>query len=304
MFYEMKKIKLKKGKSMKKIIKLSLVTLMASATFVSADSSDVASLTNTLLNKLEMPEDSPDWLKRTSFKIQVEEDFKPTWELETVQPIKQFSKDDMMFWQFNAMTRDSKETYNLGLGYRNIINPELMLGINSFYDYQQDYKHKRWSIGVEAIGAKYEFRANRYMAISDKIEVETGVFEEALDGWDAQVGGKIFPTSDLRVYATYSVWNAKTVDDFKQTSFKAEYPINDSINFTLQHTKDSEKQKDMDDNRFMAQLEITLGKKSKSSQNLQKSENLHDKLLIPVERENEITVERTVGAKITIGRGT
>lgn len=285
------------------MIKLSLVTLMASATFVSADSSDVTTLTNTLLNKLEMPEDSPDWLKRTSFKIQVEEDFKPTWELETVQPIKQFSSDDMLFWQFNAMTRNSKETYNFGLGYRNIINPELMLGINSFYDYQQDYKHKRWSIGVEAIGQRFEFRANNYMAISDKKEVETGVFEEALDGWDAQIGGKIFPASDLRVYGTYSVWDAKSVDNLKQTSFKAEYPINDSIDFTLQHTKDSEKQKDKDDNRFMAELKISLGKKSASSKNVEKSENLHDKLLIPVKRENEIIVERTVNAKITIGRG-
>ena len=36
---------------------------------------------------------------------------------------------------------------------------------------------------------------------------------------------------------------------------------------------------------------------------LDKSENLYDKLLIPVQRENEIVVERTVNAQITIGRG-
>jgi len=57
--------------------------------------------------------DAPEWMQRTSVEIQVEKNFKPTIELETVQPIMQNSKDDMVFYQLNARIRNSKESYNL-----------------------------------------------------------------------------------------------------------------------------------------------------------------------------------------------
>ncbi len=290
---------------MKKMIKLSLISLIASASIVGADSSDMTSLTNTLLNKLEMPEDSPDWLKRTSIKVQVEEDFKPTWEIETVQPIYQSSKEDMMFWQFNANTSDEVETYNFGVGYRNIVNPELMLGVNSFYDYQEKYEHRRWSIGVEALGKQYEFRANRYMALSNKKEVQTGIFEEVLDGWDAEIGGKLIPNSELKTYYSYALWEGIDADDLKQQSFRIEYPLNDTITFEATYTNDNNEQaSNIDRNRLSAQLSISLGKKTISSKNLERSDDLHDKLLIPVKRENKIVVERKSGLLVSVKRGT
>jgi hypothetical protein len=272
-------------------------------TSVNADNeSNTLSLVNSLLNKVEASDTAPDWMKRTTVDLSVEKGYKPTWSLETIQPIYQHSSNDMYFWQFNAATRNDIETYNLGFGYRNIINPDLMLGINSFYDYQQTNKHKRWSIGAEAIGQTIEFRTNRYMAISDKLEVEAGIFEQALDGWDVELGGTI-PNTELRTFATYTVWDGVTKDDLKQKALRVEYPLNDSMKFEVGYTADNEKQGDLEKTRWNAQLSIAFGAKTASSQNIATSTNLKDKLLIPVQRENEIVVERTVGAVITVSRG-
>ena len=291
---------------MKSIMKITLASCMLIGPYGFADSSsEITHLSNTLLNQLEMPKDSPDWLKRTSINVQFETDFKPIWEIETVQPIYQFKKEDMMFWQFNANTSDEVETYNFGLGYRSILNSDLMLGINSFYDYQEKYEHRRWSLGVEAIGQKYEFRANRYMAISDKKEVQTGIYEEVLDGWDVEVGGQLIPNSKLKTYYSYTLWEGIDADDLKQQSIKLEYPLNDTITFEAAYINDNEEQADnIDKNRFFAQLSISLGKKSKSSKNLDRSDNLYDKLLIPVKRENKIVVERKSGLFVVVKRGT
>lgn len=267
--------------------------------------SNAQSLLNQMLQKVETPDDAPAWLKRTSLEIQVEKDFKPIYSLETVQPIYQFSEDDMLFWQFHTSYRDEINTYNLGLGYRNIINPELMLGINSFYDYQQDHKHKRWSIGVEAIGQKYEFRANRYMAISGEKDIGNDIKEEALDGWDAEIGGNIMPDSKLKVFAGYSVWEGIEADDLKQGKFRATYPLNRSTIFELGYTHDNHEQADyINKDRVSAQLNITLGAKTPESKNIDFPTNLRNKLLIPVEREMEIIVETksTSNFTITIGR--
>ena len=288
---------------MKKVISTCLSVLMISSV-INADSEDTATeVINQTLQSIEVPSDSPDWMKRTSLKLRVEKGFKPTYEFETVQPIYQISTDDMIFWQFNSTYRDHIDTHNLGLGYRNIINSNLMLGINSFYDYQADNKHKRWSIGAEAIGNYLEFRANRYMAISKKKEVSTGVFEEVLDGWDTEIGALI-PSTDLKVFLAYSKWDAKNTLDLEQKSISVEYPINNYIVFDLQYTSDSQKQGSLDKSRVLARLSISFGPKSKSSKNLITSEDLHDRLLIPVKRENEIIVEKTISSTITIGRGT
>ena len=288
----------------KKLSIVTIVTALSVANVTASNNSDITSVINKGLKSIETPADAPDWLKRTSINIEVEEDYKPKWEVETVQPIYQFNKNkDIVFWQLNANTRDSIETYNFGLGYRNIINPEIMLGLNSFYDYQADNKHKRWSMGIEAIGKKYEFRANRYMAISNKLEVETDVFEEGLSGWDVEVGGKIIPNFDVKIFGAYSHWEGEQTDDLKQTSARIEYPLNNSMDFEVKYTHDNEQQVDMEQRRISAQLIVRLGAHTQESMNIKKSENLSDKLLIPVKRENEIVIEKTTGFTVAIKRG-
>jgi hypothetical protein len=286
---------------MKKLLSIVLIgsTLFATTT---NDSNAVTTL-NKLLQKAEMPKNSPDWLKRTSFKLQVEKNYKPTYELETIQPIYQINDNDMFFWQLHTSYVDTINTYNLGVGYRNIVNDKVMLGINSFYDYQDKYDLQRYSIGVEAIGNSLEFRANRYLAISNRKEVETNVFEKVLNGYDAEVGGLI-PKTKLKIFASYTRWEAdKAQHDLIQRAVRMEYPINKSILFDLKYTSDYRKRDNLDKNRLSATITVNFGRRDKSSKNLVVANSLQDRLLIPVKRENKIIVEKTISAKITISRG-
>jgi hypothetical protein len=289
---------------MKKFLSIVAITSSLFAAMPnSSNDTNTINVLNRLIQKVQTPENAPDFLKRTSIKLQVEKNYKPTYELETVQPIYQINDNDMFFWQFHTSYVDTINTYNFGLGYRNIINNKIMLGLNSFYDYQQDHNLKRYSIGVEAIGNSLEFRANRYISISDKKEVETNIFEQVLDGYDAEIGGLI-PKTKLKVFASYTRWQAdKAEHDLIQKALRLEYPINKSILFDLKYISDYRKRDDLDKNRIAATITLNFGTRSKSSKNLVVANSLQDRLLIPVKRENKIIVEKTVSAKITIARG-
>lgn len=289
---------------MKRMTISAAVVACLSVTSAQAEgSSDTTQALNSVLQMVKMPQNAPDWLKRTTFDIGVEENYKPTWNLETVQPVTQFYEDDMLFWQFHTSLRGNVDTYNIGLGYRNIIHPEVMLGINSFYDYQNKNNHERWSIGFEAIGKLAEFRANRYMAVTNKKEVSAGVFEEVLDGWDVELGGTIIPGFPLKVFASYTVWDAKQTEDLKQKAFRMEYFLNDVVTLGMKYTHDNNKQGSMDQNRLMGEMTISLGSKTPGSKNMEQSSDLHDRLLIPVKREHDLIIEKSVNANIKIGRG-
>ncbi|MCH9645826.1 MAG: inverse autotransporter beta domain-containing protein [Proteobacteria bacterium] len=256
------------------------------------------------LGKDALYTDAPDWMQRTSIELQVEKNFKPTIELETVQPIMQNSKDDMMFYQLNARTRDSKKSYNAGLGYRNIVADDMMYGINAFYDYSAENKHKRSSIGVEAISNDLEARANIYNAISNKKEVKTNEFEQALDGWDVEVGGSILPMDkNLKVYLSHSEFEAVTTgrSDYKDNQVRATYPLNNNTMLEVGHTMEKEKYGSKEKNRSFAKIKYTFGNQSSGKS---AEVGLRTKLLQPVERRHEIVLEKTINASVTISRGT
>ncbi len=137
-------------------------------------SSDIVKGANALINSLKKPDGAPEWLKRTTIKFQIQDDYKPAYELETVQPIFQTYDKDMFFTQLNARSRSNDQTYNIGIGYRNIVADWLLLGINSFYDYTTSYDHQRYGFGFEALGKKYEARANTYFRASNTKEISTG----------------------------------------------------------------------------------------------------------------------------------
>jgi adhesin/invasin len=292
-------------------IRTTLVSAMLTTTIglsLNAAADDVTNLINKSIDfgKKTIYKDAPDWLKRTSIEIQFEDDFKPTIELETVQPIMQNSKNDMYFYQINARTRDSKESYNLGVGYRDIITEDVMYGINLFYDYSAENNHKRSSIGLEAISNNLEVRTNIYNAISGKKEVKNNEFEQALDGWDVEIGGSILPRNkNLNVYLSHSKFKAVSVgmNNYEDSRIRMTYPINDNAMLEIGHTMEKEKYSSNDKNRSFAKLKYTFGTKSTGTKQF-KETGLHGKLLQPVERQHEIVLEKTFSARITISRGT
>jgi hypothetical protein len=114
--------------------------------------------------------------------------------------------------------RDSQE-YNLGLGYREKINSDLIIGSYGFFDRMRsdsEHMYSQGTFGIEALTENNDFRANVYIPEStengapgaakliisgvNSISVQGG-FERALPGADFEIGQKIgLGLGDLRVY--------------------------------------------------------------------------------------------------------
>ncbi len=148
----------------------------------------------------------PDWLKRTNFAITVATDEKPKYFLETIQPLLgSLDEESVFFNQSRISEKDSRPTYNLGFGLRKIFKEKYLLGINSFYDYQDLHKHSRTGVGFEAITDKgLESRINTYIGISRRHLVEEAVgiqnYEKVANGFDWEFGLPLPYMPYLKVY--------------------------------------------------------------------------------------------------------
>ena len=92
-----------------------------------------------------------------------------------------------LFNQTSAVNFDNRTTLNVGLGVRHINDAEtLIVGGNSFYDYELDSEHKRLGFGIEFITSVVELRANQYKAQTGQINHD-GIDETALDGNDLKL---------------------------------------------------------------------------------------------------------------------
>ena len=108
-----------------------------------------------------------------------------------VKPLSDVNdKENTLFTQGSIfLSDDSRETINLGIGKRKLVNDDtLLLGANLFYDHELDYDHQRASIGIEAISSVGSFRANQYYGLSGWQSGFDSIKEKALNGNDVEVG--------------------------------------------------------------------------------------------------------------------
>lgn len=255
---------------------------------------------NAAIDSFKKSPDAPDWLKRINLKIEIQDKYKPTYELETVQPLYMTDKE-AIFTQLNARTRGGEQTYNLGLGYRNIVVDWLILGVNAFYDYTTYYDHRRYGFGFEALGKRYEARVNTYFGDSHEKEVSTGIFQRVMNGYDFEIGGSVIPVKvleDLKIFLGYQNFNAKYTDDLKTYQVRVTYPITQYTGIEFRAMKDENKAE-----RYYVQLTFGLDvpqrvKKTKDGKDI----DLKKKLLQPVERVKDIVVEQysKAGGGITV----
>jgi len=168
----------------------------------------------------EQRQDIPDWLKRVNYGIDIGTDQKPIWYFETVQPLYQSpSRDRTLFIQPRANKQGHDETYNLGLGYRWLTDEEnVLLGLNTFYDYTEEHSHYRIGFGIEAIGKVVEGRLNTYWGLSGERKVEetstSTTYEKVVDGADIEFGGPFIPYIPwLKLYGSGYWFNHKHFSD-------------------------------------------------------------------------------------------
>ena len=67
----------------------------------------------------------------------------------------------------------------------------MMFGLNAFYDHEWDYDHSRASIGGEIKSSFLELNYNQYFSNSDSKTGKNGKSEEAVDGYDLELGFQV-----------------------------------------------------------------------------------------------------------------
>ncbi|MCX5697525.1 MAG: inverse autotransporter beta domain-containing protein [Candidatus Omnitrophica bacterium] len=253
----------------------------------------------------------PDWIKRTNFNIQAGTDQRPRYFLETVQPLLGTQeKDIVIFNQLRISSSSERPTYNIGLGLRKIFAEKYLLGINSFYDYQDLHQHSRGGVGFEVITDKgFESRLNTYIRISGRRQIAEDsaniYYEKVANGFDWEEGIPLPYLPQLKVYGggywynfehfknkygwksrleytpfKYSKINFEVFDDTKRTrmGYRIEGAI--SLAFTSFSLKD-------------------LKEDFISKQEAYPKVNLRDKVLDGVVRDFNITVITSTKAKGT-----
>lgn len=150
-------------------------------------------------------------------------------------PLRQ-NEDSMIFTDIRGrFDNNDSEEYNLGLGYRKIINEDLILGGYGFYDHRKTPSNNEFdqlTLGVEALTQNYEARLNAYLPESDEkflggtsatvdtsggnFQMDTlGTSERALPGFDIEFGARFYENNNFELwgYGGGYHFNASDYDD-------------------------------------------------------------------------------------------
>ena len=148
-----------------------------------------------------------------------------------VKPLSDLNdNENILFTQGSLfLSDDSRETLNLGIGKRKLVNNDtLLIGANLFYDHELDYDHQRASVGIEAISSVGSFRLNQYYGLSGWTTGLDNVQEKALNGQDIEVGAPLpyLPWTNFS-YRSFQWDGASGAADLKgdEISLEAKLPI-------------------------------------------------------------------------------
>jgi hypothetical protein len=178
--------------------------------------------------------------ENTDIKIKASENNQdnPEISIQTLQPI--FDKNnDLTFFQGSFLMHDEdRETLNLGIGKRILTNDEnFIFGFNTFYDYEFDYKHKRFSWGTEIKSSILELNTNNYYGHSDTRIGKNDRNEKALDGYDVELGSHAPYIPSLKFYTKFLRFDVPSGQDIQGFEYKSELAVpNTGFTFELGRT--------------------------------------------------------------------
>lgn len=182
-----------------------------------------------LLAKAKADDHLPEWLRRVDVGGRVGSESASGY-IETTQPLWQTEDlSHTLFAQARATLQDGTGLYSGGLGYRKgLLNNQLVLGVNTFYDYGDRRGHARLGGGAEILSPVAEFRWNIYEPTSNARRVAvagaTETFESALAGFDLELGMPLPYFPDFKVYGKYQVWDLKGGgEDLKRSGARTEW---------------------------------------------------------------------------------
>lgn len=249
----------------------------------------------------------PEWLKRINFGIDAGTDQKPYIYLETVQPLSQNQeKSKTLFIQPRVMAHNGKSIYNLGLGYRELLlNESLLGGVNIFYDYQDQHSHSRWGLGFEALGENLEARVNTYFGISGRRTVrETSTqytYEKAVDGFDVEIGGPLPHFPFIKLYGSGYHYDYEKFKDKNGWRIRSEITLNKNSKINLVVWDDNKGDTEFRTDAYFSVKFDTLCDLFKTFQYSPKAypkRDLKKYMLSRVERSYQIEVEKWTESKV------
>ncbi|MCK5180210.1 MAG: inverse autotransporter beta domain-containing protein, partial [Candidatus Omnitrophica bacterium] len=154
---------------------------------------------------------------------------KPNVYVEGVLPIYQSTDKRNTFFTHNRISvqGDNGGSFSGGLGYRQLIRDDkLLVGANTFLDYQRGQKHSRIGLGMEALADDYEIRSNVYLRLSsEKLVNETDIYryyEKVANGYDFEVGGRYPSLPWLKTFIGYSKYYFDNSEDPRRVKGRIE----------------------------------------------------------------------------------
>ncbi|MCB1738144.1 MAG: inverse autotransporter beta domain-containing protein [Gammaproteobacteria bacterium] len=254
------------------------------------------------------------WLSRTDINVDIQQDHKPSWSIETIQPIYQSEGlTHTWFVQGRIAHSNDDQTVNLGTGYRHLLDDHSwLLGTNIWYDTTIDESHYRYGLGLEALGRYVDVRANWYDAQSGiktvRVNGSVSETEAALDGWDFGLEAPVPYLPWARVSWKAYEWDRSTAENIQGNTLGIRANVTDNLEVTVGAT---------DDNTDSAQAFVTLSWTIDRPQGREwtaadtgatrgafVARDLTKHTLDKVRRHHDIVIEkkRTGGAGITVGR--
>lgn len=256
--------------------------------------------------------------------------------LQTVQPLGNYNEasEDMFFWQGRLNYNSASQTVaNLGIGYRSLSSDmSILYGANLFYDFgyyqtsglpanfQQttaSYSHQRVGLGLENFYGYLEGRFNFYMGISSPVMLGVSsdnwaYMERAATGMDAEVGGALPFAPYLSVfgkgYYYFKQYNALNWNgnDLNGLGARVNLQATPQLNFEI----GADFNNGVSPNNYYGKVSFNLLELPKPALfdgvpmiNGMAQYNLQNKLLQPVQRNNDIVVERYTTDMLAQGTG-
>ncbi|MDC0907645.1 inverse autotransporter beta domain-containing protein [Candidatus Pelagibacter ubique] len=223
---------------------------------------------------------------RTEISVTGAEELKPQYEILTVQPLRD-DGENITFFQGSLLRWDGeRDTINLGLGQRKLLlNNNILVGLNTFYDHEFTVDHSRLGLGGEFITSVGEFRANNYYANSNQ-RLNGGNVEEAMSGSEYEFGTHVPYIPKLKVFVKKFNWDAGT-SNLDGETYSAQYSHG---SLTLEAGVD---QFDSGEDRAFFKITLAPSKGETSSSKIiqdvaYRLESVEEQKLTKVRRENKI----------------
>ena len=278
--------------------KLLFIFILVFVSIAKAD--DLNNLSNNALNKIAdkvtklIPGEGP-----TEINLGVNTNYEPTWSILGVRSlIKMEEEKRNIFTQFSLfntnISDDERYILNLGLGHRAMMyDDSIILGVNSFFDWDIGEAHKRGSVGFEARGSILEFHLNKYFTLSST-KIAHGIKEKSLGGIDY----KLISQLPYLPWANISWTGYKLEKDLATTDIKGDKFALNMLVLPWLNIEFGLDENNSDDERF-ANFTFTYPPRRVHSSYIEKrvsneifeKRNMENMMLSKVERNNKMFIE-------------